>query len=158
MVTVGSLHAGTAPNIIPHEARLEGTLRSFSDPVREALRSRLREVLEGCAAAAGCGVELDLRHGFPATVNDAGAVEVVRRVARDVIGAENVREPAPLTAAEDFSYFLRERPGAFVLVGAGDPERGIEAPHHSPEFDIDESVLPRGAELLVRLALQPSGG
>jgi len=154
VVTVGSLHAGTAPNIIPHEAVLEGTLRSFTETVGESLRCRLREVLEGSAGAAGCRAELDLRRGYPATVNDPGAVEIVRRVAREVVGEDNVCEPAPLTAAEDFSYFLRERPGAFVLVGAGNAERGITAPHHSPEFDIDESALPRGAELLARLALE----
>jgi len=57
--------------------------------------------------------------------------------------------------AEDFAYFLRERPGAFVFVGAGNAERGIGAPHHSPAFDIDESALPLGAELLARLALDP---
>ncbi len=62
-----------------------------------------------------------------------------------------------MTAAEDFSYFLNERPGAFVLVGAGNEARGITAPHHSPGFDIDEAVLPRGAELLARLALEPAG-
>ncbi len=78
---------------------------------------------------------------------------MVRSAAAVVFGAENVIEPPPMAPAEDFSYFLRERPGAFVLVGAGNESRGITAPHHSPRFDIDESVLPRGAELLARLAL-----
>jgi amidohydrolase len=59
-----------------------------------------------------------------------------------------------MAPAEDFSYFLQQRPGAFILVGAGNTERGITAPHHSAEFDIDESVLPRGAELLARIALE----
>ena len=58
-----------------------------------------------------------------------------------------------MAAAEDFAYFLQKVPGAFILIGAGNAERGITAPHHSPTFDIDESVLPRGAELLARLAL-----
>ncbi len=80
-------------------------------------------------------------------------METVRRLAAPVFGEENVIEPRPMAPAEDFSYFLQERPGAFILVGAGNKERGITAPHHSSEFDIDESVLPRGAELLTRLAL-----
>ena len=157
VVTVGSLHAGSAPNVIPDDARFEGTLRSFTDEVRGLLRERVREVVERIAAAAGCTAEFELLEGYPSTVNDAASVEVVRDVAAVVFGVENVIEPPPMAPAEDFSYFLRERRGAFVLVGAGNERRGITAPHHSPQFDIDESVLPRGAELLARLALHPEG-
>ncbi len=153
VVSIGSLHAGTVSNIIPAEAILEGTLRSFAEGVRELLKKRAAEVIEYAARANGCRSEFTLKSGYPATVNDAGAVETVRRVAAPVFGAENVIEPRPMAPAEDFSYFLQERPGAFILVGAGNKERGITAPHHSSEFDIDESVLPRGAELLTRLAL-----
>jgi amidohydrolase len=153
VVTVGSLHAGKATNAIPDEARMEGTLRSFDDGVRRLLRERVPAVLEDISRAAGCRAEFELRPGYPATVNDAAAAGVVRRVAREVVGVAAVVETAPLTAAEDFSYFLRERPGAFCLLGAGNAEQGITAPHHSPDFDIDESVLPLGVELLARLAL-----
>jgi amidohydrolase len=157
VVTVGSLHAGCATNAIPEEAVLEGTLRSFDEQVRRQLRERVPQVLEATAQAAGCTLEFELREGYPAVINHAPNVEAVRQAAAAAAGPENVVEPAPLTAAEDFSYFLQERPGAFVLVGAGNPERGISAPHHSPEFDIDESVLPLGAELLARLALRADG-
>lgn len=153
VVTIGSFHAGSAPNVIPDDAVLQGTLRSFDEDVRATLRARVREVLEGAARAAGCRAEVDLRLGYPATVNDAAAAARVRREAEKVFDPASVIEPAPLAAAEDFSYFLREVPGAFVLLGAGNPEQGLDAPHHSPRFDIDESVLPRGAELLARIAL-----
>ncbi|MCH6583323.1 MAG: M20/M25/M40 family metallo-hydrolase [Proteobacteria bacterium] len=153
VVSIGSLHAGTVSNIIPEEATLEGTLRSFSNDVRELLKKRAAEVIEYAARTHGCRSEFELKSGYPTTVNDARAVETVRRVAVPVFGAENVIEPRPMAPAEDFSYFLQQRPGAFILVGAGNKERGITAPHHSSEFDIDESVLPRGAELLTRLAL-----
>jgi amidohydrolase len=154
VVSVGTFHAGSAPNVIPDDARLEGTLRSFAEDVRATLRERTREILDGTARAAGCSLEFDLRPGYPAVVNDAQAVDRVRAEAATVFGAVNVVEPRPMAAAEDFAYFLRERPGAFVFVGAGNRSRGISAPHHSPRFDIDESVLPRGSELLARLALQ----
>ena len=154
VVSVGLLHAGTVSNILPDEAVLSGTLRSFSPEVRELLKRRAAEVIEQAALAQGCRAEFKLESGYPATVNDAAAVEQVRAIAAPVFGAENVHEPPPMAPAEDFSYFLNERPGAFILVGAGNEERGITAPHHSPAFDIDESVLPRGAELLVRIALQ----
>jgi amidohydrolase len=153
VVTVGALHAGRAPNVIPDEARMDGTLRAFDDGVRQLLRQRVAAVLDYAARAAGCRSEFALRAGFPTTVNDPAATEVVRRVARAVAGEANVHETPPLTASEDFAFFLRERPGAFVLLGAGIAERGLTAPHHSPEFDFDESVLPLGAELLARLAL-----
>lgn len=157
VVTVGSFHAGSAPNVIPAEARLEGTMRSFSDPVRELLRARVRQVFAGSAEAAGCRLDFELRQGYPAVVNDPGAVERVRSAGRAVFGEDRVQEPAPMAAAEDFAFVLERVPGAFVLVGAGNVKRGITAPHHSPSFDIDESVLPRGAELLARLALDGEG-
>jgi amidohydrolase len=155
VVTIGSLHAGTACNIIPDEARMEGTLRSFDEDVRTLLRDRTRETLEYTARAAGCRLEFELTRGYPAVVNTPEAIGGVRNAAGLVFGESQVIEPAPMAAAEDFSYFLQQRPGAFMFVGAGNREKGITAPHHSPEFDIDESVLPRGAELLARLALQP---
>jgi amidohydrolase len=153
VVTVGYFHAGTAPNVIPHEAVLRGTLRSFADDVRETLRNATRRVFEGISSAHDCDCDFVLHPGYPAVVNDAEAVERVRRHAAAVVGDANVIEPPPVAAAEDFAYFLREVPGAFVFVGAGNAARGITAPHHSPEFDIDESALPIGAELLARIAL-----
>jgi amidohydrolase len=155
VVTVGSLHAGSAPNVIPDTAELRGTMRSFGAEVRETLRRRVPEALEGAARGAGCRLEFELQKGYPALINAPVAVDRVREVAREVVGDENVFRPAPTAAAEDFAYFLRERPGAFFFLGAGNVERGITAPHHSPEFDIDETVLPRGAELMARLALHP---
>ncbi len=155
VVSVGSIHAGDAPNIIPERVTLEGTLRSFDETVRETLRRRVPEVFDGVARAAGCRSEFELRKGYPALVNDPESVELLRAAAREVFGAEHVHEPPPMAGAEDFAYFLRERPGAFAFVGAGNAARGITAPHHSPRFDIDESALPLGAALLTRLALSP---
>jgi len=152
---VGSVHGGSAPNVIPDEVRLEGTLRSFDEDVRHLLRRRVEELLAHAAEGGRCRLEFELRPGFPAVVNDPEAVRTVRRIAQSVFGEDGLAEPAPLAASEDFAYFLRERPGAFVLIGAGNRERGIDAPHHSPLFDIDEAVLPRGTEFLVRLALEP---
>ena len=153
VVTVGALQAGTAGNITPDEAVLRGTMRSFDEGVRKLLRERVQEVLDLSARAAGCRLEFELTCGYPAVVNDPRSASLARAAGQEVFGEENVIEPAPLACAEDFAFFLRERPGAFMFVGAGNPEKGIDAPHHSPRFDIDEDALPRGAELLVRLAL-----
>ena len=88
-------------------------------------------------------------------VNAAEPVARVRQAAAAVFGPESVLDTPPLAAAEDFAYFAQRVPAAFVLVGAGNRARGITAPHHSPAFDLDEAVLPLGAELLARLALAP---
>ena len=123
--------------------------------MRELLKRRVREVLEGTAAAKGCRAEFELKPGYPAVVNDPASARLAARVAGEVFGTERVVEHPPIAASEDFSYFLQERPGAFVFVGANNEAKGITAPHHSPRFDIDEDALPRGTELLVRLALTP---
>jgi amidohydrolase len=155
IVTVGAFEAGSAANVIPDEARLRGTLRSFGEPTRTLLRRRVREVLEGTAAAFGCTLAFEIKPGYPALVNDPRAVEHVRALAREVVGGDAVKEPRPMAAAEDFACFLERRPGALVFLGAGNAARGIDAPHHSPRFDIDESALPLGVELWARLALAP---
>jgi amidohydrolase len=87
-------------------------------------------------------------------VNDPAAAETVREVATDLFGPDEVFQSPPLAASEDFAYFLEKVPGAFMLLGAGNQEKGITAPHHSPEFDIDETALPRGAALLAALGLR----
>jgi amidohydrolase len=153
VVTVGSVHAGSAPNAIPEEARLDGTMRCFRREVRDLLRERVREVLEGSARAHRCRVEFELRPGYPAVVNDPEAVAHARKIAREVVGDSAVLEHPPMAASEDFSCFLERVPGAFLFLGAGNEARGITAPHHSPDFDIDEAALPIGVELLVRLAI-----
>jgi amidohydrolase len=153
VVTVGSLHAGSAPNVIPDEARLRGTMRSFDDATRDVLRERVREALAGAAHACGCETRFQLKPGYPAVVNDPASAAHVAEIADRLFGADNVVECPPVAAAEDFAYFLREVPGAFAFLGAGNVERGITAPHHSPSFDIDESVLPLGARLLAEIAL-----
>jgi amidohydrolase len=156
VVTIGSLHAGEAPNVIPDFARLQGTLRSFTEEVRELLKRRVREVLEGTASASGCRAEFVLKPGYPAVVNDPASARLAARLAGEVFGAEHVIEHPPIAASEDFSYFLQNRPGAFVFVGSSNEAKGITAQHHSPRFDVDEDALPRGTELLIRLALEPA--
>ncbi len=154
VATVGSMHAGSACNIIPDTAELIGTLRSFTPEVRALLRERVEEALAGAARSGGCELEFEIRPGYPAVVNDAAAVQTVAAVAGRLFGEDRVFETPPLAASEDFAYYLEKVPGAFILLGAGNEERGITAPHHSPQFDVDESALPRGTELLAALALE----
>ena len=148
VVTVGAFNAGQAFNVIPDTATLGGTVRTFSEDVRDLAEGRIRTICEGIAAASGATIDLRYDRGYPATVNDARAVEIVREAAREVVGAERLVTPPPIMAGEDFSYFLLERPGAMFQVGTRNPGRGLIWGHHHPKFDIDEESLAVGVETM----------
>lgn len=156
VLTVGRITAGTTSNIIPESAELEGTIRALSEPTRALVREQLHTVCAGIAAAHGCDMAISFGHEYPATRNNAGEVERVLSLAGRLVGAENaLRMPDPVMGAEDFSYVLREVPGAFAFLGACppgvDPEHA--APNHSNRVHYDESALPRGVAMHAAYAL-----
>ena len=152
VVTVGSFHAGSSHNIIAESAILRGTVRTFDAALRDSLVHRLRETAETTCAALGAEGEFRFFPGYPATINDGEMAAFVAEVAADTVGRDNVVRDLVTMGAEDMSYFLRERPGCFFFVGAGNASRGIVHPHHSPRFDIDEDALAIGCELFLRIA------
>lgn len=153
VVTVGSLHAGTTFNVIPDRAELAGTVRAYDAAVREELPARIERIAAGVAAATRMGFEMSYDWGYPPTVNDPAANDVVRTVAREVVGAENLTDPHELVLwAEDMSYMLERRPGAYFLVGVRGEEKGVE-PQHSARYDIDERALEIGFRMMVGIAL-----
>ena len=154
VITFGSIHAGSAPNIIPDQVVLRGTIRSFKDEVMTLIRTRMKEVAAGMAAALGVRAELSFAEGTPATVNDPAMAELVRGAARELVGADNVVSDVRTMGAEDCAYFLKAAPGAYVFVGAGNAEKGIDEPHHSPRFQIDEDSLPISAALVAASAVR----
>jgi amidohydrolase len=154
VVTVGSFHAGSGYNIIAENAVLRGTVRAFDASVRDSLVRRLREVSETTCAAFGAACEFRFFPGYPATINDAEMAEFVAEVAGGIVGRDNVVRDLVMMGAEDVSYFLRERPGCFFFVGAGNESRGMVHPHHSPRFDFDEDALVIGCELFLRITEQ----
>jgi amidohydrolase len=156
VVTVGSLHAGSAPNVIADTAVLEGTLRAFRPEVLELVWRRVGEVAGGICTAFGARAELQLVERFyPPTVNDPEMAALVCRAAHEVVGEERVRtDPGVRTmGAEDFSEFALRVPGCYFFVGARDEATGAVHPHHSPRFDLCEGALPVAVELLERAAL-----
>ncbi|MGH7608952.1 MAG: M20 metallopeptidase family protein [Candidatus Dormibacteria bacterium] len=152
VVTVGQVQAGQAFNIIPEAAILKGTVRAFTDSDRERLLSRIEELARGIASGFGAQVEMRLGAGCPPVVCDPGVAAVVRWAVAQSPGAE-ATDPEPLTVGDDVALFLRRAPGCYFLLGAGDAASGQTAPHHHPEFDIDERCLPLGAEVLARSVL-----
>jgi len=155
VVTVGIVHGGSAPNIIPDSAELQGTIRAFSDEVMNLLRSRIRDVAAGIAGALGCEADVSFsEQSTPATVNDPAIAALMRQVAAELVGSARVRSDYRTMGAEDCAYFLRAAPGAYVFIGAGNRSKGITEPHHSPRFQIDEDALLNGVALMTAGALR----
>lgn len=157
VVTVGEMRSGSAPNIIAQVATLRGTMRALDDATRELLHAEVRRVLEATATTFGAGVEVEMEWGYPVLVNHPHEAELFREVAREVLGADGLQETRPFMGGEDFAYYLRERPGAFLFLGCRNEAKGSCWPHHHPRFTIDEDALPHGVELLTRTALRLLG-
>lgn len=152
VVSITSIHGGTAFNIIPEQVELKGTLRSFVPATRERLRERIVALVEGIAHAMRGGVDVDWRDGSPAVVNDDAATQRVRRVAASVEGVTDVLDSPQIMGGDDMALWLQRAPGCYWFVGA----RGGEAsafPHHHPSFDLDEAALPIAVELLTKVVL-----
>lgn len=152
VVSVTRVAAGTASNVIPDQAELEGTVRSLGGRLYADVARRLTALVSGVAGALGCSATVDYLRLTPITVNDAAMTALVARVAGELVGPKNVLTDARMLGGEDFSLFLQKVPGCFAWVGSANATKGLDAPHHSPRFDIDEAVLPVGVDLLERVA------
>jgi len=118
VVTCTKVNAGTSNNVIPESVEMVGTLRATSERARERAREGIRRVAESIAAAHLCAANVEIRRGYPVTVNDPGFVDFARTVASDLLGADNyIDHPAPIMAAEDFSYVLQRMPGCMMFLG-----------------------------------------
>ncbi|TMQ70775.1 MAG: amidohydrolase [Candidatus Eisenbacteria bacterium] len=152
VVSVTQFHAGTAFNIIPPAATLNGTVRVFDPATWEQLPGRFERVVRGAAAAFDCRVDLKYtRHNRP-TVNDPRMATLARAVAAEVVGEENVVDDLRTMGGEDFSAFLARVPGCFIAIGSRNESKGLTFGHHHPRFDVDERCLGIGAEILLRTA------
>lgn len=151
VVTVGMIGAGEANNVIPDTAEMRLTIRSFKPETRAFLEKRIREITTSVAEAFGATVDIDYEWGYPPTVNDPVATALVQQVIVETLGEENAILSPPRMGAEDFSYFLQERPGSFFFVGTRNEEKGLTGNHHHPRFDIDEDGLANGIEVMVRV-------
>ena len=150
VLSIGSVYGGVAENVIAESVVLRGTMRYYDDATRNTLHRELRAAL-AVAEALGGRSELELREGYPPVINDEAMTEVARRAVESLFGPAACAPHQPMMAAEDFAFLGRAAPGCFFWLGAAlDPPRE----HHQPNFDIDESVLPRGAALLAACALQ----
>jgi len=145
VVSVTQIHAGSADNIIPETAYINGTVRTFDKSTQAMVRARMKAIVAGQADAFGVKAVLEYEVGYPATVNDPAKAAFAVKVAREV--SADVRPDSPREmGAEDFAYMLEKRPGAYLFVGNGD-----SAGLHHPAYDFDDRTAPVGASFFARL-------
>jgi amidohydrolase len=150
VVSVGSIHGGSAFNVLPKSVRLTGTTRCFSEAAHRSLPEKMERIVRGTAEAAGVTARLEYKRVNRATVNDPDMADLVIGVARRLVGEENVDTNTQTLGGEDMSVYLDRVPGCFFFVGSA-PE-GPHRPHHSPVFDIDERALAVGTALFEAVA------
>jgi len=152
VVSVCAVEAGEAFNVLPASATLKGTLRALSPKVRETVKARITALVAGVAEGFGATGRVAFGGGYPVTENHPAEAAFMAEVAASLVGEEGVdRDPAPMMVAEDFSYMLAARPGAYIFMGNGD-----SAGLHHPEYDFCDAAAPYGAALwagLVEAAL-----
>jgi len=146
VVSVCEFHAGTAYNIIPNEALLNASVRSFGESTRQLIEREARTICESVAAAHGCTARLDWFDGYPSVVNDVKLTAEAERVIVERFGSAQTQKIGVIMPGEDFSYMLAGRPGFFVELGTRNAEKQTDAPHHNPRYRLDEDALLFGVQ------------
>jgi len=148
VVSVTSFNSGTAFNVIPPEAHLRGTIRTYRPAVFTSVVERLEHVVQGVAGALGCTAHVEVTQLTPPLVNDPDVTARVARAITPYVRPEDIQSNVRTMGAEDMSIFLDNVPGCFFMVGSANAERQLDFPHHHPRFDFDEAALPLGAAML----------
>ena len=147
VVSVCALEAGEAFNVLPHHVTMRGTMRALSKPMRTVIQERIDAIVTQVAAGFGASAWVEYSGGYPVTENHPAETTFIADVAAGIVGEEQVaRDVAPLMAAEDFSYMLEHRPGAYIFLGNGD-----SAGLHHPDYDFCDAAAPYGASLWARV-------
>jgi len=154
VVSVTSIQGGTAHNIIPPKVELKGTIRTFSPEVREKVLTRFKEIVKGVAESLECSVEIEMFSVTLAVLNDPELTGRVQAVAAKLFPEAVIDQNEVTMGSEDFAFLVQGVPGCFVLVGSANIEKGLDAPHHHPKFDIDERALESSVALVASAAAE----
>ncbi len=154
VVSIASIHGGNAPNVIPRQVTMAGTMRTMNEKLRALLQEKLRQTVSHVAEGLGVEAEVEIRKGYPVLYNDPDVTEKAAIICGEYLGRESVLESEPIMTAEDFAYYLQECPGTFWQIGTGtaDPEKSSTL--HSPTFNPEEEALQTGSGLLAYTALR----
>jgi amidohydrolase len=158
VISVTMIRAGEATNVVPDSCELQGTVRTFTVELLDLIEQRMRRIAEATCQAFEASCEFTFHRNYPPTVNHVRETQFVRHLLDDLVGAPNVREFEPTMGAEDFSYFLLEKPGCYFVIGNGDG-RHRSGGHgagpcmlHNPSYDFNDALIPLGGSMWVRLA------
>lgn len=155
VITVGSIHGGTAQNIIPEEVVISGIIRTMSKEDRTFAKDRLREIVEGICKSSRATAEIDIEESYPNLYNDETMVKLFKSGAEKILGKENILlQKNPKMGVESFAYFANERPAVFYFLGSGNERKNIIYPAHSSLFDIDEDCLPLGVAMQCQMVFE----
>ena len=152
VVHVGTIHGGSAFNIVADQVELKGTVRTLDETLQKSIPERMDRILKGVTEALRGTYELDYKFVYPPVINEESMTELVQRIAIQVVGEKKVIEIPPIMGSDDFAFCLKEVPGCYFFVGAGNSEKGMDHPHHNAQFDFDEDAMLVGAEMMVRVA------
>jgi hippurate hydrolase len=158
VISVTMIHAGEATNVVPDSCELQGTVRTFSLDVLDLIERRMQEIAVATCQAFGARCEFNFARNYPPTVNHPNETEFARRLLIDLAGAGNVQTFEPTMGAEDFSYFLQQKPGCYFVIGNGEGTHrpgghgGGPCMLHNPSYDFNDELIPLGATMWVRLA------
>jgi amidohydrolase len=152
VVSIASIHGGNAPNVIPRQVTMSGTMRTMNEDVRSAVQEKLRQTVIHVARGLGTEGEVEIRKGYPVLYNDPTVTEQTEIICAEYLGKENVLESEPLMTAEDFAYYLQECPGTFWQIGTGMQQHEKSNTLHSPTFNPEEHALEIGSGLLAYAA------
>ncbi|EOR27611.1 amidohydrolase [Clostridium sartagoforme AAU1] len=155
VITVGSIHGGTAQNIIPEEVQISGIIRTMSKEDRAFAKERLIEIVQGICKSSRATAEIDIEESYPNLYNNDNMVDLFKVGAEKIIGKENVLlQKNPKMGVESFAYFANERPAVFYFLGSGNKSKNIIYPAHSSLFDIDEECLPLGVAMQCQMVFE----
>jgi amidohydrolase len=153
VITVGTIKGGDRHNIIAGEVKMEGTMRTLSEEVRQRAQELMKQTLGSITSAYGASFDLQFDDSSPVTYNDPRLVEETLPTIRRLIGDANLISPKPFMPAEDFSYYQKVVPGFFYFLGVGNKAKGITAGWHTAEFDVDEESLVVGVKVMANVLL-----
>jgi amidohydrolase len=155
VISIGKITGGVRSNIIPEEVEMIGTIRTLDPDMQKEIHERIRRTVTNIAEASGATVEIEIASGYPVTYNDPELTQMMGKTMQAVAGVDNVVLTRARTGAEDFSFYAEKIPGLFVFLGGmpADQDPAEAAPHHTPDFYIDESGMQLGVELYTNFAL-----
>ena len=155
VVTIGSIHGGVRSNIIPEKLYMLGTIRTLDNSMRATVLKRLDEIVQNVAAANNVKAYVTFMNSYPVTYNDPELYEKMLPTLKRVCGADNVNYMDAITGAEDFSFFQKEVPGVYFFIGGSSEGMDLDmvAPHHTPDFYVDDSAIETGVVSMTSLTM-----